>query len=62
MILVWLFVVVGMVYLCRKEYIAEKREFEQSNGIPKDQAFRAYTHMRGEQSTFRDIIQQSFYN
>jgi hypothetical protein len=55
-------VAVGMVYLCRKEYIAEKREFEQSNGIPKDQAFRAYKHMRGEQITFRDIIQQSFYN
>ena len=62
MILVWLFVVVGMVYLCRKEYIAEKREFEQSNGISKDQAFRAYKHMRGENITFRDIIQQSFYN
>jgi hypothetical protein len=55
-------VVVGMVYLCRKEYLAEKREFEKSNGIPKDQAFRAYKHMRGENITFRDIIQQSFYN
>jgi hypothetical protein len=62
MIVVWLFVVVGMVYLCRKEYIAEKREFEQSIGIPKDQAFKAYKHMRGENITFRDIIQQSFYN
>ena len=62
MIVVWLFVVVGMVYLCRKEYLAEKQEFEKSNGIPKDQAFRAYKHMRGEQITFRDIIQQSFYN
>jgi hypothetical protein len=62
MILVWLFVVVGMVYLCRKEYKAEKEEFEKSNGIPKDQAFKAYKHMRGEQITFRDIIQQSFYN
>jgi hypothetical protein len=55
-------VVVGMVYLCRKEYIAEKQEFEKSNGIPKDQAFKAYKHMRGEQITFRDIVQQSFYN
>ena len=62
MIVVWLFVVVGMVYLCRKEYIAEKQEFEKSNGIPKDQAFKAYKHMRGEQITFRDIVQQSFYN
>jgi hypothetical protein len=62
MIVVWLFVVIGMVYLCRKEYLAEKQEFEKSNGIPKDQAFKAYKHMRDEQITFRDIIQQSFYN
>jgi hypothetical protein len=62
MIVVWLAVAVGVFYLCRKEYLAEKREFEKTNGIPKEQAFKAYKHMRGENITFRDIIQQSFYN
>ena len=62
MLVAWVILGMAIFYLCRKEYLAEKQEFEAKNGLSKNQVLKAYKHMRGEKITFRDIIQEKCHN
>jgi hypothetical protein len=57
--LITIFCIVGIWYLCYREYKAEQREYKSKIGYSKGQVYRAYKHMRDDKSkpNFQELLQ-----